>query len=155
MRNMIFVIWIMMLIGFTGCKQEGWYVETVAVDNPWMYDDPIIFEFDVEGKDDSSHEMLLRLKHAQSYGYQNLYVKIKTTFPDKEIVEDVVSLDLTDGRGYAGTCSGGACEVDILLRSAFKFKQSGDYTLSIEQYGREEGLEGIISATLIVRDKVD
>lgn len=142
----------LLFTAFISCNQDGWYTSSVSIPDPWMYNDPVTFDFQVEHVDEV-HEMLLRLRHDESFDYQNLYVKITTKFPDGKEVEDVVSLDMTDGKGYAGSCRGGDCEVEILLRSSFKFENSGAYTIAIEQYSREEALSGINAAELILRKK--
>jgi gliding motility-associated lipoprotein GldH len=93
--------------------------------------------------------MVLSMTYGLDFDYQNIYVKIETHYPSGELTEDILSLNLTDGMGiFLGDCNSSKCEIDILLQEKFKFKEKGEYTITIIQNGREENLEEIYGAEL-------
>jgi len=134
---------------FVSCDQGAIYSETVDLpEGKWTYENPLIYSFDVESSD-SFHDLFLSLAYGQDFRYQNIYVKIKTDYPTSESVEDIVSLNLTDGVGtFLGDCSSSKCVIDILLQEKFRFKEEGKHTISIYQHSRENVLNDIYSAEL-------
>ena len=133
---------------FTACKQKPTIVVESKVNSPWTYDNPMEFSFEVSDTT-NFNDMILSLNHSSTFSYQNIYVKINTTFPSNEITEDIISLNISDGKGsFLGNCSGKKCQIDLLLQERFRFDQIGQYTISINQNGRDKELEGIFGAEL-------
>ncbi len=120
------------------------------VSRPWTYDQHMIFPLKIEDTT-SVYEMVLDLDHSEDYEYQNLYVKIITSFPDGTSTDDVVSLNLTDGMGsFKGECHSKKCKTPILLHDKFKVKIPGTYTLTIYQHSRKDSLDGVFGADLLL-----
>lgn len=109
----------------------------------WSYNE--VHSFDLASMDTiETYDLILQLTHNEAFGYQNLYLNIKTIYPDNKTVEDIVSLELTDGKGqYLGKCRGSNCTTDIMLQESFKFKQNGRHVIEIQQYSRINKLKGI------------
>jgi len=103
--------------------------------------------FTVPVKDTSQRQDLhLELNHSADFGYENLYLKIKTEFPNGDIKDEQLSIDLADGFGkWIGSCKKENCLIKIYLLESFKFAEPGDYKFSFEQYSREDQLKGIRS----------
>jgi gliding motility-associated lipoprotein GldH len=91
------------------------------------------------------------VNHSNDLAFRNVYVKCKTTFPDNQVKEQVLSLELFDesGKPY-GKCSSSECNTNIKLIYATRFPLPGTYQLSLEQYGRDSLLNGIESLGLLI-----
>lgn len=109
----------------------------------WTYADSVAFEFTV-GDTNQIYDLHLFVEHAPDFGNQNLYVRFHTLFPDGRRLTETVSLELADKLGaWQGDCSGETCRIDIPIQQGAYFNQSGDYTLRVEQYSRQEQLPEI------------
>lgn len=141
---------LLVLVVLSSCGPKPMYEKTVETGGTWTYGDPMVFDIEVTDTD-TFYDMVLDLNHESDFGYQNIYVKIDTDFPVKEDTEDVVSLDISDGKGsFLGNCSGGTCRVEILLQKSFRFENPGKHIVTISQYGRTEDLNGVNNATLSI-----
>lgn len=146
---------VLLLFLLVGCEPTPFYKLGLQMDDPWSYGESLDFSFEV-GKEDmaNAYDMMLILNHDKDYAFQNLYVKITTSFPDGREIKDVVSLDIGDDKGrFLGNCGGSTCDVEIFLKEHFKFEKEGKYQLSIEQNGRDEHLSGLNHAELIIKKK--
>lgn len=150
-----------MLLSFilllAACDSDVYFMKTEVIEeSSWAFDDPKIFEFDI--KDTTQrYDLILTLSHSVDYLYENLYVKIYTTFPTGNTIEDKVSLELADKLDqWEGKCKGNKCKVSILLQENIYFKEAGDYNIKMEQFNRISPLQGIEKLTLkIVAAKSD
>lgn len=133
----------------SACGPKIIYEQKSEIDGgKWQKIDAISYSFDATN-DQQEYDIFLDVSHDENFSYQNLYVKIKTTFPDQKSAEDIVSLELSDGKSKShGKCNGGRCETPIQLQSKIKFQQKGKYTIVLNQYSREEVVEGIKSLSL-------
>ncbi len=149
MKSFMYTIIVFFLFCMVGCGDGASYSETQSIpDGIWKYEEPMVFSFDVSSPD-IVNDLVLSLAYGTGFGYQNLYVKIITEYPSKKIIEDIVSLNLTDGRGsFKGNCSGSTCTTDILLQESFRFKEIGNHTIKIYQHSRESELQSITGGTL-------
>lgn len=128
----------------SACGPNYVYNDQTTFDNDtWTY--WAIQQHQVEIKDTTHlYNLIIGVKHSPEYAYQNLYVKIKTVFPNQEKREQVVSLNLADGSGaWYGKCSGKTCRLEIPIQQNAIFEQPGTYQFSIEQYMRTEKVEGV------------
>ncbi|MEO6131660.1 MAG: gliding motility lipoprotein GldH, partial [Saprospiraceae bacterium] len=95
---------------------------------------------------DSTQAYLLdiRIDHSKNYTYQNLYIKLLTTFPSGKKISSVTSLELIDPDGsWSGKCARSTCSVTLPLQPGFTFPEIGKYELTIEPYMRLDTIEGI------------
>ena len=126
------------------------YQKENTIPNEWSYENPSDFEFSAT---DSTKlcDVLLKVEHLNNFEYQNIYVKIATTFPTMNIVEDVVSLNISnDQGGWQGKCENNLCETVLVLQEKTKLQQ-GKYTIKIFQHSRNELLKGVNKLTLEIR----
>lgn len=135
----------------SACGPNYLYNESSSFEqDTWSYAQIQQHEVEIE---DLSHlyNLSIGVKHSVEYAYQNLYVKITTTFPDQQTREQVLSLDLADGSGtWYGKCGGKNCTLTIPIQQNAIFEKAGRYRLSIEQYMRTEKVEGIRSLSFMV-----
>jgi gliding motility-associated lipoprotein GldH len=125
--------------------------ETRWENGRWAYADSVRFE--VEFADTSkAWDLTLLIDHAPDFAYQNLYARIRTTFPDETDTEQVLSLQLSDKTGlWLGKCSGQLCRARIPLNEGVRMPQPGHYSFEFVQHSREDSLQGIYAVGLDVR----
>lgn len=113
--------------------------------NQWIAGQKKIMEFDVTDTA-QVYQMDLCLKHSTDFNYQNLYVRILTTFPDGKEQSSITSLELLNPDGtWAGDCSRKTCSLNLPLQQHFTFPQKGTYQWAIEPYMRIDTVHGISS----------
>ena len=82
--------------------------------------------------------------HADSFPSQNLYVKFYTRFPDGKRLSVPLSFDFFDAQGNpTGKCSGGDCRTKIAIQQNAFFNKTGEYVLTLEQFGRRDPMPGV------------
>lgn len=114
----------------------------------WTNQDLLTMELEIT-EPEQKHNLLLFIEHSPEYQYQNIYLNIKTVFPDKNEVSRVIPVDLANDRGsWNAKCNSKNCKLQVYLQQDFKFRESGKYVISVEQYSREQNLEGIKNARI-------
>lgn len=126
------------LTGLMACQENYYFEETIELPiNGWSVDDPISFEFNIVDSLDK-FDLFLDVDHHTDYNYQNLYIKIDTEYPDKKLLSDTLSFDLANSFGnWNGKCSGESCNLRVFLAQQIRFRQVGDYKISISQHSRD------------------
>ncbi len=136
----------------TSCGGDFIFEETINTNaGNWAYEDVLQFDFTI---DDTSkrYDLLLEVEHVGDYGYQNLYVQFHTQFPSGEKKTQLVSLELATKSGiWNGQCSGNTCTVGIRLQTNTVFEETGEHSISVEQYMRKSPLSGVVGMTLQIR----
>lgn len=98
------------------------------------------------------YQMDVDLVHAESYGFQNLYIQVSTTYPSGKEITSVTSLELINADGsWAGDCSGKSCSITLPLQRRFTFPETGKYTWSVEPFMRMDTVQGINSLRVTCR----
>jgi len=149
MKRAIPFLLLILIVGLSGCGNDASYSEKESIPKgAWTYENPLVYQFDVKSSE-TLHDLFFSLTYGVDFGYQNLYVKIITEYPNQPSIEDVVSLNLTNGAGsFLGSCNGSNCTTDILLQEKFRFKESGSHKTTIYQHSREEILQGVFAGEL-------
>jgi gliding motility-associated lipoprotein GldH len=132
------------------CKQSVVYEETFEIDpqQGWPYADSLTYAFSIADTQ-QLYNLYLTLDHLVDYPYQNLYINIRTVFPDGKDLAQVLSLELSDKQGFwQGDCNSEDCELRIPIQEEAYFNQPGDYRIVVEQYMRTDSLRGLQSIGL-------
>ncbi len=135
---------IILVVLFSGCQSVPFYSESQVIDaDGWNYDTKVNFEVNVSDTI-PYYDMHLNVTHNTSYSYQNMYMKVTTSFPNAEDKTEQLNIDLAEKNGqWIGQCSGEKCQIKAYLLEKFKFAKPGKYNFSFEQYGRDNPLVGI------------
>lgn len=132
------------------CRQSVVYEETFDIDpqQGWPYADSLTYAFSIADTQ-QIYNLYLEVDHLVDYPYQNLYINVRTVFPDGEDIAQVLSLELSDKQGFwQGDCNSKACNLRIPIQEGAYFNQFGDYRIVIEQYMRTDSLRGLQSIGL-------
>ncbi len=138
---------------FSACGKDYIYQEYSELDKAgWKYQNPVSFSFEIRDTT-KVYDLLLEVTHADTFAFENAYVKVFTSFPDGKITEQQLSLELAAKNGrWNGNCSGGQCKLLIGLQQGAIFNQSGKYKVSFEQYGRSALLKGIYEIGFLIEN---
>ena len=143
----------MISLSLFSCSESFSYEKSFKPENSiWPYEQDIAFEFNIA---DTSmlYSFYLDVEHSVDYPFQNIYTKIKTTYPDQTKKEDILSLELANDLGlWEGKCNAKRCKVRIFLQEKAYFQLPGDYTLALEQYTRRDSLPGLNEIALRIKE---
>ncbi len=130
--------------GLSSCGPNyTWYQRHPIAPEGWAWEDTLHFTFSITDTT-QVYDMWLELDHRPDYAYQNLYVKIHTSFPDGTHQSDLLSIEMADKQGrWQGQCQGNWCQLRIPIQQHIFFPQQGTYHVYIEQYMRKNPLSGI------------
>lgn len=136
---------------FFGCGSDYLYEKAYPIDSGnWAYTDKLDFSFEIMDTL-SIYNLWLEVEHSVDYGYQNLYTRIHTRFPSGDQLQEPLSLEMADkvGRWY-GDCNSRTCKLKIPIQQGAFFDQTGTYHLTVEQFMRENPVNGINTISFMV-----
>lgn len=145
-----------MILAGSACGPYYFYDEQFTIDDAkWVYADTIEFNFDIADTI-ATYDLMLDVDHSTSYAYQNIYVKIFTTFPDGTRLQQEVPIDFADSKGaWYGKCGSTMCNLRVMLQEGAHFDQIGRHQLRILQFMRIDPLPGIRAIALKLDKKQD
>jgi len=133
-----------LVLVFCGCQSKYYYESFKSIPNQeWTYADTL--EFKVEIADTNAiYNIYVLPRHTISYPYMNLWIKIKTIYPDNEMREQRIDIPMADKSGKwfgKGVSALKLNEVSIIQN--VKLKQIGKYAFKISQDMRYEPILNI------------
>ncbi|MEM1358512.1 MAG: gliding motility lipoprotein GldH [Bacteroidota bacterium] len=109
----------------------------------WDYTTPANFRYHIEDTS-KTYDLTLGVTHSSDFAYQNFYVRLYTTLPAGTIDTQLLSLQLAGEFGaWQGNCATSECTLTIPLISNLRYQVPGPYSLTVEQYSRDNPLIGI------------
>ncbi|MEL7122343.1 MAG: gliding motility lipoprotein GldH, partial [Bacteroidota bacterium] len=143
-RFFLLSVFFVFLLFFPSCSEKFDYQKTYQFDQGyWTYADSLSFDFEIPDTN-NIYSLFLEVQHGTDYSYENLYTNIKTIFPSGRTIENPLSLELADKTGkWYGNCSGKNCKYILPIQEKAYFNETGNFQLKIEQYMREDSIEGI------------
>lgn len=112
----------------------------------WGIDDQVSFDFTIEDTL-SNHDFFVNIRNSGDYEYSNLYLFVKTTFPNGKSALDTVECILADPSGrWLGSGVGDIIDHQVLYKFKRRFPLAGGYNITLRHAMREDPLEGILDA---------
>jgi gliding motility-associated lipoprotein GldH len=145
--NRLFYLFLFPAFLLTACASDSLVeAEQEIPGGLWAYGDTLDFKFDIADTS-GRYNLYLTFEHADTFAFQNIYLRLYTRFPDGRRVSVVRSFDFfnSQGDGY-GKCSGRRCELQTILQENAYFDRPGEYVLTLEQFTRRESLGGVARA---------
>lgn len=144
MKSIFGVIIVVLFFGLTSCDQNRYFEQNSEIPQEvWTYHEIKKFEVKIEDTN-SLFNFYLNVRNTTEYPFANLYVFVKTTFPDSLMARDTIELQLAGRNGeWLGSGYGKYKYNQFILRKGMRFVQKGSYSFSIEQGMRTDALEGI------------
>ncbi|MFN8300158.1 MAG: gliding motility lipoprotein GldH [Chitinophagales bacterium] len=149
----LYVLWMAMLtLGMAACNKNNVLEENAQInDYKWAYADGKTFTTEI--KDTTiKYDLYVSLRHSFNFEWRNLWINIKTTFPNGTQFDKRVNLQLSepDGHWY-GDCLGDNCDIEIPIQLNAYFPQPGKYTFTITQDMRVSPLNYIKSVGMRIQ----
>ena len=143
MKNKLF--WMIFISLFTvSCNQNDVFLQyKTVVPNGWNKDS--VYSFDVPITEVNQHyNVYINIRNRGEYPYQNLWLFLSKSFPDKRIVSDSIECYLADRRGkWLGSGIGSVYDMPVLYEQNIQFKTPGVYHYTIVHGMRDNLLIGI------------
>tara|TARA_B100000809_G_scaffold86057_1_gene84474 strand:- start:4442 stop:4921 length:480 start_codon:yes stop_codon:yes gene_type:complete len=136
----------------SSCDSNKIFEEYIEVENAnWKKENIASFEFNAKDTT-TAHNLYINVRNTGVYSYSNLYLFVTMQGPNGGLLKDTVNCILADNRGkWLGSGVGDLWDLRIPYVGGFKFAQSGNYVVTLEQGMRvENGLEGITDIGLRV-----
>ncbi len=144
MNKLLIIIGIIgLLFSMASCDNNSIYDHNELVAKPWSADQKAVFNFEIDDTL-SAFNYYINIRNTTDYNYSNLYLFIRTDFPDGRYSVDTAEIFLADINGnWLGDGFGEIKDNQRLFRKHGRFPMKGMYKITFEQAMREENLEGI------------
>lgn len=123
-----------LVLGLSSCDKARLYEENQQInDNSWEYKDAKTFTTEINDTA-QNYNLYVNVRHSFQFEWRNVWVNIKTIFPDGKSFDKRVNLVLSepDGHWY-GDCLGDNCDLQVSIQNNAIFPQKGKYTFIITQ----------------------
>lgn len=161
MDRLLVICSLLLTLSLSSCRDESVVFEqnVEIADARWAVSDRAVLTVDVNDTV-SQHNFLINVRNTEAYPYRNLYLFLKTTFPNGKSSRDTIGLYLADpsgrwlgsGSGYLN--SGRYPSARVMYAYNKRFPNTGTYTFEIEQAMRVDTLVGIRNIGLRI-EKID
>lgn len=141
LRNLLNLSLFLGLFSLTSCDDKLIFEENHGLDGMnWKTSEPITFQVDIQDTLQACN-FYFNLRHGEDYPFSNIFVFMKTTFPNGEAARDTMEFTLqqSDGR-WIGSGLGDLRDNQILFKQNLRFPLRGMYTFSLEQAMRQDEL---------------
>lgn len=143
MKNKL--LWAIFISLFTvACSHNDVYLKyQTIVPEGWSKDST--FTFDIPITDTTaSYNVYVNIRNRGEYPYQNLWLFLSETTPDKKQLNDTIECYLADQKGkWLGSGVGSLYNMPVLYKQNARFKTGGTYRYQIIQGMRDDLLVGI------------
>jgi len=139
-------IWVLTILFFilVSCDSRRVFEENIAIENgKWNANKKMCFEVPILDTS-SAYNVYINIRNEMDYPYSNLYLFLKTKFPDGRIAMDTLECLLADLDGrWLGSGIGSVKFNQFLLQKGVYFREKGRYRFEVEQAMRVGELKGI------------
>ena len=138
-----------MLLFFTSCDDKRIFEENRAIpETGW--DSSNVVKFDVDIKDPATAaNFYVNVRNADGYPYSNLYLFVKTKFPNGKQSNDTLECMLADEKGkWIGKGVGDIYDNQIPFKKNVRFPEAGIYSFEIAQGMRTANIPLIMDVGL-------
>ncbi len=122
------------LILLSGCDKAKVYEKYKEIPGGiWAENQPVDFDIDIADTI-PRYNVVMNVRNATSYPFQNLYLFMSTTYPDGTKSMDTLEFYLLADNGKPlGDCSGDLCDSKFRIMDRILFPMKGMYRFSISQ----------------------
>ena len=146
---------LLFILFFSSCDSNRIFEENQTIpENEWGSDN--ILKFNVEVVDTvSPTNFYVNVRNSDGYPYNNLFLFIKTTFPNGKVSKDTLECVLADEKGkWLGSGMGDIYDNQIPFKRNVHFPIKGKYTFEIQQGMRADKIPLIMDVGLRI-EKAD
>ncbi len=133
----------LLLLLTVACSHNSVYSNYQSIpENGWNKDSVAHFSVDIT-ETGMPCNVLVNIRHNNTYPYQNFWLFISTTSPDGKTTQDTIECYLADNRGkWLGSGLSSIYNMPVLFKPNIVLKP-GKYTFAIRQGMRDDLLTGI------------
>lgn len=126
------------------CDSKRFFEENKRIEKSvWNNKDKAIFDVLITDIL-SSYDFSINLRNSGDYHYSNIYLFLKTVFPDGKVARDTIECQLADYDGkWLGSGISNLKFNRFLFQKGVRFPQKGQYVFEVEQAMRVNDLKGI------------
>jgi len=143
------VLILIFLLVFSSCDSKRIFEENTPIERrSWKATNKLEFSVQI---DDTTipYNIFLNIRNGMDYPYSNLYLFLKTTFPDGKVALDTIECMLADYDGrWLGSGIGSVKFNKFLFQKGVYLTQKGKYNFEFEQAMRVNELKGITDVGL-------
>jgi gliding motility-associated lipoprotein GldH len=141
LRNLLNLSLLLTVLGLTSCDDSLVFEENKGFDDMiWKASQPVTFQVDIQDTLQACN-FYFNLRHGEDYPFSNIFVFMKTTFPNGEAAKDTMEFTLQkDDGSWIGSGLGDLRDNQIMFKQNLRFPLRGMYTFSLEQAMRQEEL---------------
>ena len=137
-----------LFFALAACDSRGVFEQNADFPNySWDVQQKPVFTFAIEDTA-ALYDVYFNVRHASAYGFYNLYVKHTLTGPAGRVgpplLHQMLLLDPKTGEPK-GSGTGDIYDIQLLALPRQRFAQPGRYTLTLEQYMRQDQLPGLMA----------
>lgn len=146
---LISVFSFLLLVAFASCDSARVYEENKELpDNVWNVDNVVKLEVDIIDTTAPTN-FYINVRNAEGYPYSNIYLFIKTKFPNGQESNDTLECVLADEKGqWLGNGMGDIYDNQIPFKRNVRFPVSGKYTFELQHGMRIKDLPLIMDVGL-------
>lgn len=142
-------LFLLSILFFSSCDESRIFEQNQVIPEAgWEQNN--ILKFDVDIKDPSTPaNFYINVRNADGYPYSNLFLFIKTTFPNNKVSNDTLECVLADEKGkWLGSGMGDIYDNQIPFKRNVKFPLPGTYHFEIQQAMRTDNIPLIMDVGL-------
>lgn len=152
---MRFLFFISICLSLIACDPNRVYEENEGIsDYSWKSNEPVKFDFEITDTI-SLHNFFINVRHSGDYGFRNLFLFVKTSFPNGKFKHDTVEVTLADINGWKGDGLGDLWDLQVPFQLRKKFPLKGKYSIEYRQAMYVDPLPGIIDVGLRIERAED
>ncbi|MGZ4048680.1 MAG: gliding motility lipoprotein GldH [Bacteroidia bacterium] len=134
---------------FSSCDSKRIFEQNQALpESGWASSNIVKFNVDIKDPATATN-FYINVRNADGYPYNNLFLFIKTTFPDGKMSNDTLECILADEKGkWIGSGIGDLYDNQIPFKKNVRFPLAGTYSFEIQQGMRTDNIPLIMDVGL-------
>lgn len=148
-RLLIPALFVSGILFFVSCDSQRVFEDNIEIaDNLWNADTIVKLEVDIADTT-TPNNFYINVRNAEGYPYSNLYLFIKTRFPNGQQSNDTLECVLADEKGqWLGNGMGDIYDNQIPFKRNVRFPVTGKYTFELQHGMRVKDLPLIMDVGL-------
>lgn len=154
--RLVIVPVLLFVLFFSSCDKNRIFDDYKGIpDNNWSSSNVIKFEVDIADIETPTN-FYINVRNADGYPFNNLFLFIKTTFPDGKMSNDTLECILADENGkWLGSGMGDIYDNQIPFKKNVRFPTAGKYTFEIQHGMRTDIIPLIMDIGLRIEKAED
>lgn len=140
-KNKFYILFLALGLFLSSCNNNIVYSKYhIIPDSKWTAENKAIFDLEITDTQ-TLNNVSLMLRHADDYPYSNLYLFVKTVYPDGKQLIDTMEVILANEKGeWYGGGVGDLYDLKIPIKKNVRFPLAGKYHFEFEQGMRVDPL---------------